>query len=198
MRPTYLFCVPLLLTLASLSHAQFVRPPVIIRPPTPVIHPPIVPHGTNQGGQGGQGGGNGEVIAWAVGGIAVVFVLSGLILMVYRWRKNAARRAIVRIKALPPGEAPDWVRQTWVGLELPLIAGQVQADRGRAFGVLSRRPVVPPSSYAVEGKAAIAILESASPEAAAWWRENAPDVAAPGFQLVFPADVCERLDDLGS
>jgi hypothetical protein len=29
---------------------------------------------------------------------------------------------IVRITSVPPGEAPPWVREKWVGLELPTIA----------------------------------------------------------------------------
>ena len=82
--------------------------------------------------------------------------------------------------------------------ELPVIVGQTQAAKGITLGVLSRRSVDAPPGYAVEGRRALAALESASPEAAAWWRENAPDVLAPGYQLIFPAEVCERLDDLGS
>ena len=200
MRIPLLFSVPLLLTLAAIAPAQFVRPPpIIIRPPTPVIvHPPIIPHGSQQGGQGGQGGGDATILIWIAGSVAGLALLGVAIALVYRWRKHAAPRAIVRIKTVPPGEAPVWVRQMWVGLELPLIAGQVQADHQGALGVLSRRPVQPPASYAVDANTAFTILESASPEAAAWWRENAPDIAKPGFQLVFPADVCERLDDLGS
>ncbi len=43
---------------------------------------------------------------------------------------------VVRIVAVPPGEAPFWVRQKWVGLELPVV--RYSAHRKfLTFGVLS-------------------------------------------------------------
>jgi hypothetical protein len=45
--------------------------------------------------------------------------------------------------------------------------------------------------YAVNGRAAVKALASHSPEAAAWWRTNAPHVLASGYRLWFPSDVCE-------
>jgi hypothetical protein len=90
------------------------------------------------------------------------------------------------------------VRQAWVGLELPLILDQTRPEHMAVQGAVSQQPVAAPAGYAVEGKAAIAVLESANAEIASWWRENAPHVLAPGYQLVFPAEVCERLDDLGT
>jgi hypothetical protein len=90
------------------------------------------------------------------------------------------------------------VRHAWVGLLLPLIEGQVQTEYAVAQQVVSHALVTAPSAYAVEGTAAIGVLESANPEAAAWWRQNAPEVLAAGYQLIFPAEVCERLDDLAA
>jgi hypothetical protein len=146
-------------------------------------------------GQGGIGDG---AIWWVIGFVIAAAGIGGGAYLVYVLRRQWARRAIIRITALPPGEAPEAVRRAWVGLELPVIVGQTQAAKGITLGVLSRRSVDAPPGYAVEGRRALAALESASPEAAAWWRENAPDVLAPGYQLIFPAEVCERLDDLGS
>ena len=62
---------------------------------------------------------------------------------------------------------------------------------------MSHAPAFAPAAYAVDGKTALDFLASASPDAAAWWRENAPEISSSGYQLVFPAEVCERLDDLG-
>ena len=178
---------------------QFVRPPIVVpRPPVPIpVHVPVhVPAGTHGANQGG--GWNEQTWWWVGGGVAGVVGIGGGSLLVYKLRKRAAPRAVVRIIALPPGEAPEPVRQAWVGLLLPLIQGQVQTENVLAQQAVSHQPVAAPSAYAVEAKAAIELLESANPEAAAWWKQNAPEVLAPGYQLIFPAEVCERLDDLAN
>jgi hypothetical protein len=111
--------------------------------------------------------------------------------------------AKIRIVAVPPGEAPFWVRQEWVGLELPLTR-YTKLQSAHIFGVLSG-----PSSwlgqmwglltgraehalgYAVEGAAAVEILEASSPDAARWWREHVPQHLAPGRYLLFHEHACQ-------
>jgi len=109
----------------------------------------------------------------------------------------------IRIIAVPPGEAPLWVREKWVGLELPL-AFDAAAHDYRGFGVVSGPPTFLRqlwalvrgraeriSGYAVEGAHAVDILQSSSSEAAAWWRTHAARHLAPRHYLVFHAHVCE-------
>jgi hypothetical protein len=117
----------------------------------------------------------------------------------------------IRIIAIPPGEAPQWVREQWVGLELPLSQLSRAARSRRVFGVLSgpgsllarllailtgraRRE----SGYAVSVSAAVAVLESKSPEAAAWWRANVPGMTSPLRCFLFSESVCQVLDDTQS
>jgi hypothetical protein len=185
----------LLAATAIPSAAQFVRPPVIVpRPSIPIVHAPIISHGTRPGNQGAA---MGDLLWWGLGAAGVVAVIVVGLLLVRAWRRRMTPRAIVRIKALPPGEAPEFVRRAWIGLELPLILDQTRPEQMAVQGALSHEPVAAPPGYAVDGKIAIAALESANAEVAAWWRENAAHVLVPGYQLVFPAEVCERLDDLG-
>jgi hypothetical protein len=47
--------------------------------------------------------------------------------------------------------------------------------------------------YAMLGRIAVATLADQSPEAAEWWRSNAPHVLRPGHLLVFSAEVCEEV-----
>lgn len=109
----------------------------------------------------------------------------------------------IRIIAVPPGEAPLWVREKWIGLELPL-AFDTAAHIYRGFGVVSgprsfllqlwalmRGRAERISGYAVEGARAVDILQSSSPEAAAWWRTHAARHLEPQRHLVFHAHVCE-------
>jgi hypothetical protein len=117
----------------------------------------------------------------------------------------AGRR--VRIIAIPPGEAPPWVREQWVGLELPLAQSSASARSRRAFGVLSgprggwarflavlggrtKRE----TGYPVRVSDALAVLEGKSPEAAAWWRTNVPHMMTPLRCFLFSESVCQVLD----
>ena len=115
--------------------------------------------------------------------------------------------------SVPPGEAPLWVREKWVGLSLPLAqtraaplslltGGVLSGPKGLVSFVLAwvagrsnRR-----SGFVVETRAAIAELEATSPEAAAWWRENAPHMMRAGKYFVFPqgeGDFVEPLSTAG-
>ena len=119
--------------------------------------------------------------------------------------ENAVKRvnASVRVVGVPPGDAPLWVREKWVGLELPLIRSATPKEYF-TFGVVSapgtwvaqlwalvRGRADRTSGYVVEGARALDILQQSSPEAAAWWREHAPQFVAPKGYLVFHANVCE-------
>ena len=112
--------------------------------------------------------------------------------------------AIIRITSIPPGEAPAEVRAAWVGLELPLK--HKKPHRYLGSGVLSG----PRSGiqtllhmvtlrlkvhvgYVVPSRQAIEILESAHPEAARWWRENASHTTQPKRYFLFPTDCCEEV-----
>jgi hypothetical protein len=129
------------------------------------------------------------------GGTWVVFLVMGVGILVTicvaiaRSVRSSAVAVRVRIVALPPGEAPEQIRKAWVGLELP-VAGR---DRNTVVGVLSDRPAAGCDGYAVDGAKAVALLAARAPEAAAWWRRNAPHVLVGGYQLVFPAEICERV-----
>jgi hypothetical protein len=112
----------------------------------------------------------------------------------------------VRIIAVPPGEAPLWVREKWVGLELP--GAQYSSARSfYAYGVRSlprtwlaqwwgivRGRAERISGYAVESIRAVDILSTSSPEAAEWWRQNTPDLIAKNRYLVFHEESCRIVD----
>src|SRR6266702_2282223 len=98
----------------------------------------------------------------------------------------------LRITSVPPGEAPLWVREKWVGLSLPLAQRKAQSGPRGFFasiaallaGKLQRR-----SGFVVETQAAISVLAKSSPEAAAWWQENTPHLLRKTRYFVFPQDV---------
>ena len=85
----------------------------------------------------------------------------------------------IRIIAIPAGEAPLWVREKWVGLELPLADGKNAAQQVFTSGVLSgprnrflaiiwgllgRLKVQ--SGYPVYVNEALGVLEQTAPDAA--------------------------------
>jgi hypothetical protein len=112
----------------------------------------------------------------------------------------------IQITRVPPGEAPEPIRQAWVGLTLPVSNRYPGRRAFLVFGVLSgprtflgtmlalilgraERRV----GYAVDGRVAVDALASRSPEAAEWWQSNAPSRLEPGRVLLFEADVCEEV-----
>jgi hypothetical protein len=117
----------------------------------------------------------------------------------------------VRIESTPPGDAPERVRRAWIGLTLPLsLKAEAQpgiyatqsvlaAKHGFVAGILRRfNPVLeeqPLPHYIIEASVAIAILQSAEPEAASWWEKHAPHVLEPGKLFAFAAHCCRELPD---
>lgn len=112
----------------------------------------------------------------------------------------------VRIIRAPIGEAPEWVREAWVGLELPLAhLEEVTVETG---GVLTgprswlacwwarltgRIEVV--SGYVVKSDRAIDLLARSRPEAAEWWRTHAPRFCQPGAEFIFDSPAGEPSPD---
>jgi hypothetical protein len=123
------------------------------------------------------------------------------------WWRNALTNRSVRIIAIPPGEAPLWVREKWVGLTLPL-ARFGSANTFHTFGVLSGPRTFLPQVWAlargrsnkiygfpVNAARAVEVLSHASPDAAAWWQENARELILPGRYLLFHAEVCDLVTE---
>jgi hypothetical protein len=108
----------------------------------------------------------------------------------------------VRIIRAPIGEAPEWVREAWVGLELPLVhLGEVTVETGGVltgprswlgywWARLTRRLEVV-SGYVVRSDRAIILLSGSRPDAAAWWQTHAPMFCEPGAEFIFDAPACE-------
>ena len=102
----------------------------------------------------------------------------------------------IEVIGIPEGEAPEWVRREWRGLNLPLALDGVHDVR--AIGVLSapktwvgmllnrlRRKSWVERSYVVDAPAAIEILAGKNAAAADWWRSNTPHLLKPGASLLF-------------
>jgi hypothetical protein len=109
----------------------------------------------------------------------------------------------VKIVRRPIGEAPDQIRDAWIGLLLPLAHERRRTWKG--VGVLSgphnlilqlwtraRGKGLNVDGYAVDAKSAVDILAVQHPEAAGWWREHAPSLLDGKRWFVFDAEACER------
>jgi hypothetical protein len=116
------------------------------------------------------------------------------------------RTQYIRIVAIPPGEAPLWVREKWVGLELPLAdgggivqvftSGVLSGPRNRLlaiiWGLLGRLKVQ--AGYPVYVEEALSILKHTAPEAATWWRENVPRLQKPKRKFLFASAFCQVIE----
>ena len=144
-----------------------------------------------------------DLLHWLIPVGFVVVVLTNVIIVagVIRIRVDSSS---VKIITTPPGEAPQWVREKWVGLELPLQQWSASPTTSRTGGVLSGPRGVSgilvhlvtgnfqrQNGYKVNVLKAVAILERASPEAAHWWRTSAPHLMTPSRCFLFPEHVCK-------
>jgi hypothetical protein len=131
--------------------------------------------------------------SWVVALVVGLLLVFGSGVALIRATMGSGSMGRVRIKALPPGEAPEEIRRAWIGLELPIANGQAEGPSRGVFGVLSNQPASCCEGYPVDGAQAVRILAAEAPDAAEWWRSNAPHVLIGGYQLVFPAYVCEQI-----
>ncbi len=97
----------------------------------------------------------------------------------------------VRIVRVPSVGPPVKIREQWVGCVLPLIS-EHQVPPDKCHDVASGRRASL-GGYSVPGSLAVEILALTDPEAAAFWRSDPGYCHAvePGYELVFPAEVCE-------
>jgi hypothetical protein len=111
----------------------------------------------------------------------------------------------ITITRRPIGEAPEWVRDAWVGLSLPTV--QKRARSWPGLGVVSgpnngvlqlwallRGRTIRVTGYAVNARAAVDLLAETQPAAAQWWRENTPELISRNRSFVFDAGACEQAD----
>ena len=108
----------------------------------------------------------------------------------------------IRIIKTPRGAAPEWVREAWVGLTLPL--GDYPPGDPKLlhrFGVTSswRKRFFPWTAprfqladfFPVSASKSIEVLQKTEPDAAWWWTENTPHLLHPTARLMFRRDECE-------
>jgi hypothetical protein len=149
----------------------------------------------------------------ALHGIRLGNYLVGTVRMVRARRKFLPVRVLggltdVRVKVVeaPAGDAPLVVRQAWVGLILPLAAGETGPRMARSGRLLADSRGWPGAmrrfllgayrvGYVVEAHIALEMLSSWAPEAHAWWRPNMPSHFDPGRRFVFALESCRSLND---
>lgn len=96
----------------------------------------------------------------------------------------------IEIIARPSGQAPELIREAWVGLEL-----EAQMDPGGLYvGVLGGKASSDNiGGYTVAGNEALEALRAKHPEAARWWEENSPYISF--GDLVFGTKFCRVVEE---
>jgi hypothetical protein len=160
---------------------------VPVRIPVVPVHS-FYPH---SGNQSGSDKGDSGVLLWILGGIFVLYAVS--LVIKASMEQTVAHLRIVRT---PPGEAPEPIRQAWIGVELPLRSGETQPQTHPMVGVLSLRSsgCATAYGYSVDARSALKALAIHSPTAACWWQNHVPQVLHPGYHLWFPPEVCELVN----
>lgn len=106
------------------------------------------------------------------------------------------------IARTPIGEAPEWVRRAWIGLELPVAHPHKRTWRvvgvnsgpktliGGLWALLSGR-TNKISGYSVNARAAVDILATKDAAAAEWWRTNAAHLLDGRYPFIFDIESCD-------
>lgn len=96
--------------------------------------------------------------------------------------------AQVEIINTPPGQAPDWVRDAWIGLILPVDMDAVGVLQMGIFGGEGQND----GGYNIPTEKALEFLEKKDQRAARWWYDNLPFMPP---WLVFHRDVCKLVEE---
>lgn len=92
----------------------------------------------------------------------------------------------VRIVRRPMGQAPEWVRDAWVGVEFESHMGQDDILSGQR-GALGGPAQIREGHHVIAG-VALEALSGRNHEAADWWRDTAHLSGA--TCLIFDAEAC--------
>lgn len=97
----------------------------------------------------------------------------------------------IRIVKTPAGEAPEYIREQWVGLVLPckFREDEYEGTTGVATGKVTATPRS--ECWIVPQVESLAILEGKSVEAANWFRSRG--YPRPGFSFSFGPDEAEKV-----
>jgi hypothetical protein len=109
--------------------------------------------------------------------------------------------ALVEIVRTPGGEAPEWVRQAWIGLRLPLVDAQPTTFRGAGvltgpvsilgyFVALLRGRTAVMTGYLVNAKVAVDLLAAQNRAAADWWQTGAARLLDGRQNFGFDVEAC--------
>jgi hypothetical protein len=108
----------------------------------------------------------------------------------------------VEIVRRPIGDAPDWVRDAWIGHYLPLLVAEKQVLRSTSVLRTGKGPFTwlwltitgqteKVEGYMVDARTAVDILAARDPRAADWWNDNTPDLLDGRQAFVFDSPCCE-------
>jgi len=101
---------------------------------------------------------------------------------------NIAQDIKIKIIKKPLGEEPDWVKQVWIGLEIPVIKGAYAQKGGQEVVSGDFRAA---DNYATHANEALDILKAKNPDAEKWWRDNV-DLVGVDY-IAFDQSVCKLI-----
>ena len=121
------------------------------------------------------------------------------------FRRSTKPKYIIVVRR-PIGDAPEWVKDAWIGVRLPVAKTQATSHAGfsvtkgphtlipRLWSILRKKSDYY-SGYVVHAKTSVEILSETRPDAANWWRTNVHNCLQ-GFNcFLFDEESCEIFID---
>lgn len=111
---------------------------------------------------------------------------------------------LIMITSTPPGDSPDWVRDTWVGMTLRTVkddpvtvptmaAGRQRGSRFGQFVQVALGKAKMRTGYLVNARDAVGLMALENEDAALWCIENTPMVLDPSQVILFDSACCRPL-----
>ena len=117
---------------------------------------------------------------------------------------HVTENGLIRIREVPPGEAPYEIRQKWVGLVLPVAPPTMRETYMKSLltepktylgiFIASRdEDFLANGAFFVSGPTAIEALLQSSFDAVKWWKRNAPFFQNKRSAFLFSAACCAEV-----
>lgn len=112
---------------------------------------------------------------------------------------------LFEVTKAPDGDSPQWVRDSWVGVQFKALQGAPSSMPTRAAGSTARpglfakaapAEIVERRGYPVHAREVLGLLALRNQDAARWYIDNVPQMLDPDQIFMFDETCCRAITEL--